>query len=921
MNGERHQRIKAIVDSALGLPSAERAHHVRVAAGLDADLANEALRWLAATDAVEADGFLESGPVLPDEPAEIVGSAQHRYRILSEIGRGGMGTVYLAERADGEFRQQVALKLVHVSAGDDQALAARFRSERQMLADLNHPNIARLLDGGSARDGRPFLVMEYIAGERIDRWCETRDLSLRDCAALMTKVCAAVTHAHQNLIVHRDLKPANILIDQNGEPKLLDFGIAKLLPTALARDAVTATEYRWLTYAYASPEQIRGGSIGTAADQYSLGVILYTLITRRSPYANPTATPPELARAICDETPAAPSRRLRGAGESRPQSTDEPVPVRKNRARAADHDLDAIVLKALRKEPAERYPSVDAFATDLRRYLDGLPVVARKGSRWYSTHKFVSRHRVGVAVSALLLLLLVGFGIDRQRQLEQTRIERDKARSITEFVVGMFESADPLAERTAHAQDAASLTVRDVLDRNAPRVDAELAEQPEIRGALLGVMGRAYVGLQLGAPARRYLSDALRAFPTGSANAVEIELYLAEALASDGEYAAALEGAEQALIHARALAPAQESRDVGRALRLRAGIFSLRGNEAEAQRDLENAHAMLLRTSGPSDPYTIGSVLDLGYQARRAGKFADCVRDAEEARRAWAERLGVEHFTLVAPRMLRARCLHSLGRSAEAETELNAIVALQRRVLGPRNVAVANTLNELAVLLTSGTGRDAEAEPLLRESLSIYDETYGVNHPLSAVVLGNLGQSVGSQGRHDEAVALLTRAVVLGASNPLTDSFALTINNLGLQLDQAGREFEAEARYRQALAFFHTIRADNPRRAATETNLGRLLIRTGRASTAEPLLRDVLILRQSTLPPNHWIVADARVALGACLAARGRLQKALELLSDGVAILQSALGPANRRTQRAQQELLRTQNVAVLSWAAEIPWQ
>ena len=382
---ERWQQVKSVFEAAIALNQDDRARFLSENCREDTQLLSLVERLIAADERAEA--FLENSPInslRSTDSQTWIGKRVGHYRVIEELGRGGMGAVYLARRED-EFEKVVALKIIRRGMDTDDMLR-RFRNERQILAQLDHPNIARLLDGGTTDDGLPYFVMEHVDGIAIDDYCDKHQLSITGQLKLFRQVCAAVSYAHQHLAIHRDLKPSNILVTEDGTPKLLDFGIAKLLaPGVTTSDTVTGMQL--MTPEYASPEQARGeSSITTASDIYSLGVVLYELLTGESPYDFPSRRADEVARVICETEPQRPSRI---SGESqRKQKGHSAFGNRQLRG-----DIDNILLMALRKDPARRYSSVEQFSEDIRRHLEGLPVLARPDTPWYRTSKFISRHR------------------------------------------------------------------------------------------------------------------------------------------------------------------------------------------------------------------------------------------------------------------------------------------------------------------------------------------------------------------------------------------------------------------------------------------------------------------------------------------------------------------------------------------------
>ena len=438
MNSARWQQVKEVLGATLDRRPSDRSSFLAEACGADSELRAEVESLLASHE--DAGEFLDAPPSMSPIAArvacgeEMVGATIGRYRLVSRIGHGGMGTVYKAVRADDEFQHQVAIKLI--SRGmDTDFIISRFRHERQILASLEHPNIARLLDGGATEDGLPYFVMEYIEGNTLQDWCDQHRLSITERLKLFRKICQAVHYAHQNLIVHRDLKPTNILVNSEGVPKLLDFGIAKLLSAEVVPDKPdpTLTMHRMMTPDYASPEQVRGEKITTSSDIYSLGVILYELLTGHRPYRVATQAPREIEEIICQREPEKPSTAVKKIEQVKGvrvtpalvSETREGTPERLRRRLRGD--LDNIVLMAMRKEPERRYISVSQFSEDIRRHLDGFAVSARSDTFGYRASKFVKRHRAWVSAGALAILALIGGIIATSWQAHVANIERARA--------------------------------------------------------------------------------------------------------------------------------------------------------------------------------------------------------------------------------------------------------------------------------------------------------------------------------------------------------------------------------------------------------------------------------------------------------------------------------------------------------------
>ncbi len=495
-----------------------------------------------------------------DRRKELIGTIIGAYRLTAVLGHGGAGTVYLGERADRQYSAQVAVKVVENALLHDD-VAQRFTAERQILASLNHPNIARLLDAGETRSGQPYLVMEYVHGEPIDRYCDSRKLDVKQRLEIFVNVCAAVQYAHQNLIVHRDLKPGNILVAPDGTPKLLDFGIAKLMDasakaaaSAAAEQALTRMNDRLLTPEYASPEQILGQNVTTASDVYALGIVLFELLTGARPYQVHALSQLELERVICVIDPPRPSllleRMMRKEADA-PQLDMQAVGTArtsspKRLVRALSGDLDAIILRALRKEPGQRYRSIEHFVEDINRHLNQEPVEARQGNWFYYSKRFVRRNTLGVISGAAALVALISFTIALTVQNQRIAEQRDLATQqtavaeyVSSFMQNVFENSDPFNSL------GKEITAKELLDKAGARIadDENLRQLPEAKAELLQSIGRAYQRQNQGELAIRYLEDSLRlqrAMPDKSRATLPITLnYLGVAQRENGQLVAA----------------------------------------------------------------------------------------------------------------------------------------------------------------------------------------------------------------------------------------------------------------------------------------------------------------------------------------------------------------------------------------------
>lgn len=670
------------------------------------------------------------------------------YRVVRELGRGGMGVVYLAERIDPELRQLVALKVISPRP-DAEELADRIRRERQILARLRHPNIAQLYDGGVTPEGLPYIVMEYVEGERIDRWCDERRLSIPDRLHLFLAVCDAVRHAQRSLVVHRDLKPANILVTADGVVKLLDFGIAKVIEgdDAAPLDA-TRTALVAFTPHYAAPEQIRRGEVSTATDVYSLGVVLHELLSGARPYPG-TTDPFEAARMVLELDPLPPSQAVgTGGGDAAERAAARGTTPDRLR-RQLRGELDAIVSKALRKDPEERYPSAAALMEDISRFLRHEPIVARPDSAGYRLRKFVRRRRGPVTAAALVLALTAGFvtiHTDRiARERDRAELAARKAQEARDFLVGLFNMNLP------HRHLGEEPTASDMLAYGAARADS-LADRPELRALLLATIGDIYRVLGRYDRAESMIGAALVEYRTLGTDT----LGLANALWSKGlvhsnrgEYAAALEPTREALaLKRRHLGPGHP--DLMELLGNLATIESRTGDLEEALRMQLDLLALRRRRLGPNHPGVAVSLNNIAAIHRRAGRPDDAERYFLLALEHRRRNLPEDHPDYALSLTNLGAIMRERGELAGAEPLLREAFDIRRRVLPPDHPSLAISHFHLARLFEAQDRFDS-AETHLRAAIEIDRRVYGADHPEVAYDLTNLARVLGRRGSCEEA--------------------------------------------------------------------------------------------------------------------------------------------------------------------------
>jgi len=866
MSRERWQRVQTLFEEVADAPEVERRERLTRSCGDDLDL-RRSVESLLASDGKTSDPVFNAigaaaESLLIEHQDRLLGTRIGHYRVVSILGQGGMSTVYRAERDDAQYQQTVAIKVLHHSALHPR-LRSRLHSERHILATLAHPSIARLIDSGELEDGTPYLVMEHVDGESIDTYCDSRTLFVRERLELFLQVCSAVHYAHRNLVVHRDIKAGNILVTGDGTPKLLDFGIAKLLaPESLSHTVpVTRLQERILTPENAAPEQVLGRPITTATDVYGLGVLLYQLLTGRSPYRLLSYSQLQLERAICMDDPLRPSQTVvaRIGTETdidRSRISDRRGLSPQRLKTRLTGDLDSIVAMAMRKEPDRRYPSVEAFADDLRRHLDGKPVRARQGDWRYNTAKFMRRHllmvsTVGAMVVGLAAIAAVTLWQNHRIETarDQTAAERDRAQQVSTFLVDVFSRADPF---TAQGHET---TAKELLDSGAAKITANATLQPEVRAQLLESIGLAY--------RRQGLSE--RAIPL----------------------------LEQAVAIRRDEHPFDPHRTAAAIANL-ARAFTDAGHLVSAEADLQQALQMS-RSGDHSTP----SVETADILVQYAQFDLNAKSDSRRAATLFSQALNIYRSTLGNEHPAVAETLSGLASTALWVDDFENAESYQRQAIEIFQSTVSRTYPDYAVALANLgyilTQREKfkEAEQLLTESLQIERTVFGEDSDRIAQIESHLSVLYDGEGDSKRAIDAAQRAVdistrALGQSHWRTGYY---LNDLADMELRAGDFSAAEATARRALNVLEqSLTSQHLYVASARQTLGEALLRRGLLAAAEAEFRAAMEINKTLAGADNWRTARSEASLGWTLIMRDRSAEGEPLLSAAWQVLRTSLG-------------------------------
>jgi eukaryotic-like serine/threonine-protein kinase len=874
----RWQQIQSLFEQLVDMESAEQGAYLDKSCGNDSDL-RMSVQSLLTLDAAREDPLLNAvgaaaESLLDDHRDRLIGTRVGPYRIVSILGHGGMSTVYRGERDDSQYHQTVAIKVLQ-HASVHPRLRSRLHSERHILATLDNPSIARLIDSGDLEDGTPFLVMEFVDGEPIDIYCDTRTLFVRERIELFIAVCGAVHYAHRNLVVHRDIKASNIFVTEEGAPKLLDFGIAKLLaPESLSHTLpVTRLQERILTPENAAPEQVLGRPITTATDTYSLGVLLYLLLTGRSPYRLLSYSQLQLERAICMDDPTRPSQmvvsKLKGESDSDRSRISDRRGLSPQRLRARlSGDLDAIVAMAMRKEPDRRYTSVEALAEDLRRHLSGQPVRARQGDWRYNSAKFLRRNLLPVVATASLfmgLVIIAGVTLWQNHRIgiarDDTAQERDRAQQVSAFMVDVFSRADPY--KAQGRQD----TAEDLLAQGAEKIKANLNLQPEVRAQLLESIGLADRRQGLSETAIPLFEQAVNirreAHPLDNRRLAAALANLAQAQTDAGRFVGAEANIQQALSLSQSsdAKPTAETADI----LFQYGHFLLTAKSDPERASQLLTQALSIYRSVPGDQHlAIASTLgSLATPAIWSGDFV------------LAEQYQREGLNL-----LRSTVSHSYPD-------------------------YASSLEGLGYIMTE-RGKYAEAEQILNEGLQIARGDFGVDNQRVASIEANLGTIYQREGNPVRAMAVTEDAlrIVTTRLGPTHYQVGYILDALANLYLMADNWTAAENYARQALAIYaQSLPARHSYVSATRHLIGEVLLRRGQFAAAEVELRAALDIDVSLAGAGNWRAARTEASLGWLLISEGNSREGEPMLVAAQRQLLKTLGPQHPEVMLATSRL------------------
>jgi eukaryotic-like serine/threonine-protein kinase len=969
MKSDRWEKIQELFESALQIDFNERDTFLIDCCGDDTELYKEVSSLLkadeesksilegAAIDAVKTNFFDNISGEFSSEGKQI-----GKYKLLKKIASGGMGAVYLAERTDGQFEHKVAVKLIKPGM-DSEQIIKRFQNERQILASLDHPNIAQLLDGGLLEGNLPYFTMEYVEGEPIDVYCDKYKLSIKERLQLFQTVCSAVQYAHRNLVIHRDLKPGNILVTSDGTVKLLDFGIAKVFGDGNdipEMAALTKHGLKVMTPEYASPEQMQGKTVTTSTDIYSLGVILYQLLTGQHPFILKDKTPSEIEKIICEENPVRPSTALRKNSAFANEVTFHKVleEIGQNRQlnpnrlkKELSGELDTICLTGLRKESERRYSSPEQFSEDISRYLNGRPISALRDSISYRSRKFIKRHKASVVAALISFIIINTLVIYYTYQLaverDHAQLEAEKSSQVSDFLIKLFEVSDPSQSK------GETITARELLDSGTERIESELAEQPAIQAELYNVVGKVYMSLGLYSKSQNLLEKALEI------NKKEFgELYyriantynlLGSLFHLNGEYETSVEYYNAALkIYDESKnefeAPKSEVifnkasvvHDQGNyeladslyriSIQMRSAIYGEKSIEVAESltglakllndiADYENSEKMYKETLeikreilGDLHPSVTQSMVDLGYLYEVLGRWSESEKLFLNALELDIKMLGEDHPSITNNWFSLGSLLHNMGKYNEAEYFLTKSLNGDIKNFGLDHPYVALDQNNLAGVF-SAKGEIEKAERLYRDALKVQKKVLGDEHPEVATTTSNLGMVFLKKGMLDSAElygkrALEIRKKLLGEEHPHVSISMNHLANVYLKMkdyEKAGALYQGALEMKQKL-----LGNENVSVVVPMLSFASFKIETGDTVAAEKLLKESLLISEKVYPSGHPNISNTLFELGKLLNEKKEFSEAAKVLGRSLDIREVVFESHHNSVIAAKMELAKS---------------
>lgn len=922
MSDQNWERIESILDEALSLPENQRDEFVIYKCEGDDDLKSEITQllnsisdsegWLEEPDRYKVDFYREivndSDTFLPG--SSLIGQQVGAYQIKELLGEGGMGLVYLAERTDGTFDHQVALKVIREGMDTEQNIR-RFQQEQRILAGLSHPNIAGILDGGVTDSGLPYLIMEYVDGTPIDTYCEENKLSVHERLELIKTICSVVQYAHNNLIIHRDLKPENILVDKQGHIRILDFGIAKLLDPdhSDALGVRTRTGARILTFGYAAPEQIQGQAITTAVDSYALGILMYKLLTGVLPLDKKGKTVSEIQRLIIKEPPPKPSERFKSLG---PQQQKELGRQRQSTpqklVQTLQDDLDAIILKNLRKEPAARYNSPDQLLEDIERYENRLPVSAREGKVRYHVSKFIKRHKLGITTATAVMLMTLGFVVFYTYQIalerNRARVEAAKAKQVKNFMLEIFTSSNP----DMVSYSGKNITAFQLLTAGINKTEEELRNSPELYIEMLTAIGSALKNIDEFNASKNALHKALdksnNYYGFQSTQSAGILATMADLESEKGNYY------DSEKLISKAITIDENNKEKSNpALADHYSILgftkALQGEYREADKILLKADSLYIASGKSKSTRRFTNMSNLAEVKSRIGQYEQAERYLLESLDFYKKSYNGPHLNIATNQGKLGSLYQTLGKYEKAEELLLEALSLKIELLGEQSSSVANTYGTLAINSRT-TGNFIKAEEFAQKQNDIHHILYADTSVKIAESLNNLALVKSDKEDYTTAEQLYRKALSikklhLDENHP---SLAIALYNLAHVLYKQKKYVQSTNLLKQVIEIDKRRLGPDHREVAVDLNkLGSVFRDMGALAKADSTFREAKQIFLSKFPENHYRLADYFLEYGLLKLDQNNRQEGIKMLERALFIYKENFEESHHKIKKVQKIL------------------